>query len=65
MAEPNYEAIMQILLDAVKNGVKPAACEAAAEDTVPVGISNRHIHLSFYTFTLSKNQRFLIAKKER
>ena len=46
MAEPNYEAIMQILLDAVKNGVKPAACEAAAEDTVPVGISNRHIHLS-------------------
>ena len=46
MAEPNYEAIMQILLDAVKNGVKPAACESAAEDTVPVGISNRHIHLS-------------------
>lgn len=48
MAEANYEAIMQILLEAVKSGVKTEeyGCSCESAENIPVGISNRHIHLS-------------------
>ena len=39
-ANVRYEQIMELLLKAVQETAKPKA------DTIPVGISNRHIHLS-------------------
>ena len=53
---------VKVITEIVKKVIDDCQTE---EELVPVGVSNRHIHLSFYTFTLSKNQRFLIAKKER
>lgn len=40
-----YEAVMSILLDALKNGSVTAEIQEDSKD-IPVGVSNRHIHLS-------------------
>lgn len=47
MASKDYEAILEALLAAVQAAAKetPAAA-AGAGDEIPVGISNRHVHLS-------------------
>lgn len=44
MASKEYEAILEALLQAVQN--VSAGAEAPAAGGIPVGISNRHIHLS-------------------
>lgn len=44
MASKEYEVLMQALLKAVQEASKENAASTAAD--VPVGISNRHIHLS-------------------
>ena len=44
-----YEAMIKLLLEAVKNEGGTASGDASAKpraNTVPVGISNRHVHLS-------------------
>lgn len=44
-----YEAMIRLLLEAVKNETSTPAGKATADtpaNTVPVGISNRHVHLS-------------------
>lgn len=43
MASKEYEALLTLLLEAVEN-VQPK--QAKTEQGVPVGVSNRHIHLS-------------------
>lgn len=43
MANENYEAILRMLLEAVQSGAAPAAQEP---EGIPVGVSNRHLHLS-------------------
>ena len=43
MASKEYEALLALLLEAVEH-VQPK--QAEAEQGVPVGVSNRHIHLS-------------------
>lgn len=42
MATENYEAILKLLLEAAQSGVAPAQ----EPDGIPVGVSNRHLHLS-------------------
>ncbi|MDO4280376.1 MAG: phosphate propanoyltransferase [Peptococcaceae bacterium] len=49
MASKEYEAILEALLEAVQAASQPSAApqtSPAATGAVPVGISNRHIHLS-------------------
>ena len=44
-----YEAMIKLLLEAVKNEDGTAAGNASANtpaNAVPVGVSNRHVHLS-------------------
>ena len=44
-----YEAMIKLLLEAVKNEGGTASGDASAKpraNTVPIGISNRHVHLS-------------------
>ncbi len=43
MANENYEAILKLLMDAVQTASKPTCQET---DCIPVGVSNRHLHLS-------------------
>lgn len=44
MANENYEAVLKLLLEAVaENTPKTAAAQASG---IPVGVSNRHLHLS-------------------
>ena len=43
MASREYEAVLKLLLEAVKAANDS---RAAAPDEIPVGISNRHVHLS-------------------
>lgn len=43
MANENYEAILKMLLEAVQSTAAPASQEP---DGIPVGVSNRHLHLS-------------------
>ncbi|MDR0880865.1 MAG: phosphate propanoyltransferase [Clostridioides sp.] len=40
----NYEAVMKLLLEAVKSG--DVKVDKASTGEIPVGISNRHVHLS-------------------
>ena len=45
MANPNYEAVLKLLLEAVQSNT--ASAPAVQEpDGIPVGVSNRHLHLS-------------------
>lgn len=43
MANANYEAILKLLLEAAKSG---AAISEQEPEGIPVGVSNRHLHLS-------------------
>lgn len=43
MANENYEAILKLLLEAAKSG---AAISEQDPEGIPVGVSNRHLHLS-------------------
>lgn len=43
MANENYEAILKLLLEAAQSGVTAPAQEP---EGIPVGVSNRHLHLS-------------------
>lgn len=43
MAAENYEAILKLLLEAAQSGITAPAQEP---DGIPVGVSNRHLHLS-------------------
>lgn len=43
MANANYEAILKLLLEAAKSG---AAISEQESEGIPVGVSNRHLHLS-------------------
>ena len=45
MANPNYEAVLKLLLEAVQSGNQTAQ-PAGQPDGIPVGVSNRHLHLS-------------------
>ena len=45
MANQNYEAVLKLLLEAIQSNAKPAAA-AQEPDGIPVGVSNRHLHLS-------------------
>lgn len=44
MANENYEAVLKLLLEAVQSNT--AAGSAQAPEGIPVGVSNRHLHLS-------------------
>lgn len=44
MANENYEAILRLLLEAAQSTAAPAP--AQEPDGIPVGVSNRHLHLS-------------------
>jgi len=53
MANTNYEAVLKVLLDAVQSGgitactaSAPVQTQTVAPAGIPVGISNRHLHLS-------------------
>ena len=43
MAADNYEAILRLLLEAAKSS---AAAAPQEPEGIPVGVSNRHLHLS-------------------
>lgn len=45
MANQNYEAVLKLLLEAVQSNGQ-TACAAQAPEGIPVGVSNRHLHLS-------------------
>lgn len=47
-----YEAVIQLLLDAVKQGEKKTAEPAENDSRIPVGVSNRHVHLSQYDLNM-------------
>ena len=44
MANSNYEAVLKLLLEAAKGIETPA--QVQQPDGIPVGVSNRHLHLS-------------------
>jgi len=41
----NCEAVLKLLLEAVKNDGQKTACQGNSSE-IPVGVSNRHVHLS-------------------
>lgn len=45
MANENYEAVLRLLLEAVQSNTAAAGI-AQEPDGIPVGVSNRHLHLS-------------------
>lgn len=47
-----YEAVIQLLLDAVKQTEKKMADSAEEDTRIPVGVSNRHVHLSQYDLNM-------------
>ena len=41
-----YEAVIKLLMEMVKGQGENAGEHAQADKTIPVGVSNRHVHLS-------------------